>query len=271
MRHRRLFLTTALAAAVVTATASPAGAITFGQPDGHRHPEVGALLVDVDPGSPGPEAICSGTLIAPTVFLTAAHCTVEAEAGGAPIWVTFASDYDEDTPDATGAIAGTAHSHPEFGAPGGGADAHDIAVVLLASAPAGITPAQLPEAGLLDELGQRALRSQTFTAVGYGAVREDKTGGPHGLLDPEGIRRFALQTGLSLQKTWFTLSMQPSTGDGGTCYGDSGGPHFLGGVTSHLLVSLTVTGDAMCRATDRTYRLDTASARAFLAEYVELP
>ncbi|MGY1651724.1 trypsin-like serine protease [Geodermatophilus sp. SYSU D01119] len=271
MKHRRLFLTTALAAAVVTATANPAGAITFGQPDGNRHPEVGALLTDVDPGSPGPEVICSGTLIAPTVFLTAAHCTVEAEATGAPLWVTSDPEYDEETPDATGAIPGTAHSHPEFGAPGGGADAHDIAVVELASAPAGITPAQLPTAGLLDALGQRGLRSQTFTAVGYGSIREDKTGGPHNLFPPDGIRRFALQTALSLQKTWFTLSMQPSTGDGGTCYGDSGGPHFLGGENSHLLVSLTVTGDAMCRATDRTYRLDTASARAFLARFVTLP
>jgi hypothetical protein len=32
-----------------------------------------------------------------------------------------------------------------------------------------------------------------------------------------------------------------------------------------------VTGDAMCRATDTTYRLDTASARAFLDGFVALP
>jgi hypothetical protein len=44
-------------------------------------------------------------------------------------------------------------------------------------------------------------------------------------------------------------------------YGDSGGPHF-GGMTSNLLVSLTVTGDAMCRATDLTYRLDTYVAQS---------
>ena len=50
-------------------------------------------------------------------------------------------------------------------------------------------------------------------------------------------------------------------------YGYSGGPHFLGG---DLLVSITVTG-AMCRATDTTYRLDTASDRAFLDDFVALP
>jgi hypothetical protein len=65
--------------------------------------------------------------------------------------------------------------------------------------------------------------------------------------------------------------MQPSTGDAGTCYGDSGGPHFLGGVQSNLIVSTTITGDTACRATDKTYRLDTASARGFLDDFVTLP
>ncbi|MBA2274732.1 MAG: hypothetical protein H0W21_12660 [Actinobacteria bacterium] len=76
---------------------------------------------------------------------------------------------------------------------------------------------------------------------------------------------------MSLQDAWLVSSMQPSTGDGGTCYGDSGGPHFLGGAKSNLIVSTTVTGDEMCRATDKTYRLDTRSARAFLDNFVALP
>jgi DNA-binding SARP family transcriptional activator len=64
-------------------------------------------------------------------------------------------------------------------------DTHDIAVVLRAQAPAGITPAQLPTAGLLDQLRvSQQLRTQTFTVVGYGTVREEKTGGPHGSWSP---------------------------------------------------------------------------------------
>ena len=63
--------------------------------------------------------------------------------------------------------------------------------------------------------------------------------------------------------------MNPSTGSGGTCFGDSGGPHFLG--SSRLVVSITVTGDRFCRATDVTYRTDTASARDFLDDFVDLP
>jgi secreted trypsin-like serine protease len=65
--------------------------------------------------------------------------------------------------------------------------------------------------------------------------------------------------------------MNPATGSGGTCYGDSGGPHFLGGPRSNLIVSITVTGDAVCKATDKTYRLDTAAARAFLDDFVAVP
>ena len=64
--------------------------------------------------------------------------------------------------------------------------------------------------------------------------------------------------------------MNPSTGNGGTCYGDSGGPHFLGAGPSETttIVSVTVTGDRFCRATDKTYRIDTASALSFLSEFV---
>jgi hypothetical protein len=73
--------------------------------------------------------------------------------------------------------AGRYVGNPLFGS-GGGSDTHDIAVVLFAD-PVGIAPARLPAAGLLDQLkAAHQLDDQTFTAVGYGTVREDKTGGP---------------------------------------------------------------------------------------------
>jgi hypothetical protein len=67
--------------------------------------------------------------------------------------------------------------------------------------------------------------------------------------------------------------MNPAHGDGGTCYGDSGGPNFLGSGTGEtdIVASTTITGDTMCRATNVDYRMDTASARAFLGQYVTLP
>jgi hypothetical protein len=50
-----------------------AGAITYGVPDSNGHPEVGALLAQ-QAFSDGTWEECSGTLIAPRLFLTAAHC-----------------------------------------------------------------------------------------------------------------------------------------------------------------------------------------------------
>jgi hypothetical protein len=69
------------------------------------------------------------------------------------------------------------------------------------------------------------------------------------------------------------ISMNPARGDGGTCYGDSGGPNFLGAGESetNMVAAITITGDAMCRATNVDYRLDTPSAQAFLSHYLTLP
>ena len=250
--------------------AGSASAITFGQPDGNRHPNVGALLADYDPDSPGPDILCSGTLIGARVFLTAAHCTAFLESEGiSQVWVTFAPTYDEDSTSLAGLFAGSYVTDPaynNYSGPGGMADPHDIAVVLLQQSP-GLTPAPLPPAGFLDGLkAAGTLTSQTITAVGYGTARDDKTHGPAAFFF-DGVRRFVLQSPLNLEPSWLLVSMQPSTGNGGTCYGDSGGPHFLGS----MIVATTITGDAMCRATDKDYRLDTASARSFLDDFVTLP
>jgi secreted trypsin-like serine protease len=267
---RRTFLTSLAAIVGMLAFAvGPVGAITFGQPDGNLHPNVGALLADWDDESPGLDIYCSGTLIAPKVFLTASHCTQGLAQGHdiAPhdVWVTFAPTYDEDSTSTAGLFRGTYHTNPLY-ASGGQSNTYDIATVVLDANP-GRTPAQLPQIGLLSRLkASGGIYSQTFTAVGYGTVREVKTGGPHAF-SFDGIRRYALQSFLSLQKAWLTLNMNPSTGSGGTCYGDSGGPHFLGGVSANLIVSVTVTGDAMCRATDTTYRIDTPWARDFLEQF----
>lgn len=258
---RRTLLALAVAAAALAAVGS-AVAITFGQLDGNRHPNVGALVYENEDGERG--ILCSGTLIEPDVFMTASHCTAFLESiGVAPdeVWVTFDPTFDEASP----LLPGTYHTHPEWGASPSFKDTHDVAVVVLDSPAAGIAPARLPTLNQLDGID---LKSQRFVAVGYGTVREEKTKGPHSLFF-DGQRRFAEQSFNALNKQWLRLSMNPSTGSGGTCYGDSGGPHFIG--TSDVVASLTITGDAFCRATDVTYRLDTASARAFLDDFVTLP
>jgi hypothetical protein len=143
-------------------------------------------------------------------------------------------------------------------------DTHDIAVVVFDKAIKKISPATLPTEGSLSSLSG----SQTFVPVGYGAYEVTKGPGGHTYLYND-VRMKTLGTLNSINATWLRISMNESTGDGGTCYGDSGGPNFLG--DSNVIASTTITGDAVCRATNVTYRLDTQSARTFLSQYVTLP
>ncbi len=65
--------------------------------------------------------------------------------------------------------------------------------------------------------------------------------------------------------------MNPSTGNGGTCSGDSGGPHFLGAGAGEtdIIVSVTSWGDTYCRSTDWTARVDTQAALNFIGQYID--
>ena len=80
---RRGIMVAAISLLAALALAAPAGAITYGTPDGDGHPEVGALLA-TQAYADGTWAACSGTLISPTVFLTAAHCDLGVDASPSP-------------------------------------------------------------------------------------------------------------------------------------------------------------------------------------------
>jgi secreted trypsin-like serine protease len=254
--------------------AVPAFAITYGEPDGDDHPYVGSMVFSIP--DRGLFQWCTGTLIAENVFLTASHCTFDVDIflerfPGSQMLVTFDSTIHEGGT----FYAGTLHTNPaynNFSGPGGVSDPGDIAVIVLDEAP-GIAPASLPTAGLLDELhAAHVLRHTRFTAVGYGTIRESHQGAFDAILD--NVDRNRVEQGfLSLTKAWMTLAMTPANGNGGTCYGDSGGPHFihLDGEETNIVASITVTGDAPCKATDKTYRTDTPAAREFLSEFVTLP
>ena len=251
---RKLALLFAVACSLVVA--APAQAITYGTPDTqNRYPFVGALVGTFDNGT---YPYCSGTLISPTVFLTAAHCDIGSET----VYVTFDQTYTSKSR----LYEGTFIAHPDAWS-GGINNPNDVAVVVFDKPIKGIKPAEVAELGLLDQMMAEGTLNQStaFTSVGYGAQEIGKPKEGFTYLDR---REYAVGYFNALGPGMLRISQNIHAGSGGTCYGDSGGPQFLG--DTNIVVSITVTGDMFCKATNTTQRLDIASVQEFLSQYVEL-
>ena len=238
-----------------------AGAVTTnGFPDNGLHPNVGAIMVPTSSGT-GYAEVCSGTLVSPTIFLTASHCTAFIEFLGRPAFVTFDETDIEPSPD--GLIEATPDTNPAY--KGGVRD--DVSVMVL-SEPVAITPAQLPPLGYLDTLGLK--QSTALTVVGYGTSEKVIVKGENGPQFPfEGDRGYGIGTFNALTPQWLKMSQNAAHGDSGACYGDSGGPAFLGSAPNDgdIVIAVTSTGDTPCYSTNVAARTDSPSARAFLAEH----
>jgi secreted trypsin-like serine protease len=235
-----------------------AGAVTSnGFPDNGQHPNVGAILIRLANGEFA--TVCSGTLVSETVFLTASHCTAFLEADPRPDFVTFdETDVEGDPEDV---IPATAVTNPSYRK----GYKNDVSVMVLSREPmADITPAELPELGELDDIP--FTQDTKLTVVGYGTSEKLK-GKPS--FPFTGDRGYGIGSFNALTKDILKMSQNAAHGDSGACYGDSGGPTFLGAAPDdgEMVLAVTSTGDVPCYSTNVSARTDTPSARAFLEEF----
>src|SRR6185369_1128087 len=249
-----------------------ASAITYGFIDSsNTFANTGAFIVK-SPSTGEIFPICSGTMITPNVFLTASHCTAFFTQELAPEgYVAYVSldgliPFGPLTSNSTNLLSvAQVVTNPNYNQ--SQSDSGDIAVLILTKSVRGVTPATLPSCGLLDQLAaQNGLKTATFTNAGYGVQNRVVSGGVPFFQDLNPVpRMFSFSSFNSLNGGYLRLSQNASTGNGGTCFGDSGGPNFMSLNGQPLIVSITITGDSVCRSTNVDYRLDTLSAQGFLA------
>jgi len=261
--------------AAAAALSTPASAITGNSwVDDNEHPFVG-LVVFYDAGGAFLQR-CSGSLISPTKVLTAGHCIqgavtariyLQQNAGGNYDPVTQLdplSGYPETCAGNTlGSLCATSSRLFNYGFDNfaGFPNTRDVALVILDQAISLPEYGQLPSAGTLDSLSTaRGKKNTVFTVSGYGLTLSTQE---HSAVPNVSYRiRLMAQSTLvnlnSAQTDGFNLQTQGNgNGRGGTCSGDSGGPVFLGGSKSNLVVAVTSFGlNSLCRGTDFGYRVD---------------
>jgi hypothetical protein len=264
-KPRSLVASLAAAIALMAVMVAPSSAITHGQLDGNGHPHVG-IMVALDAAG-APLWRCSGTLLSPTVYLTAGHCT-ESPAVRAAVWF----EPDEDTIRANGypfgggtSVAGTTYTHPDYDP--NAFFFRDVGVVVLdAPVDTGGVYGTLPAINSLDQLGtMRGKQEVWFTAVGYGLQYINP------VFEQRDIDRMVAYPKLNQINVPgftgdFSMLLSNNAKTGGTCFGDSGGPNFLGGST--VVAAVTSFGINNCTGVGGVFRMDRAWAHDWVSSFL---
>jgi len=275
MKRKILMLAGAFVA--LLSGAFPALAITDGELDGSKHPYVVLLLMEV---GGHPAFRCSGTLLSPTVLLTAGHCAGQpGEFSGMRVFtesdvqagIGITNNYPFAGPNAVEAVEW--HAHPLF------TEAafflHDVGIVILQSP--GVTGlpkyGTLPALNVLDQLKtQRGHQDTTFTAVGYGlqAAFPDAASWKD---EASRTRYFATPRLIQINGGGvgdFSLLLSNNHATGGTCFGDSGGPNFIGSDDTETTIVAAVTSygkNGNCAGTGGVFRIDRQNVLDFIHLY----
>lgn len=254
---------------LVFSTVGMAAAVTDGEPDGEGHPFVGLMVAQDEDGNPLWR--CSGTLLSSTVFLTAGHCT-EAPAAHVEIW--FDADVESGIPangyPFDGDVGGTPYTHPDYDP--NAFFFRDVGVVVLDE------PMVMDEYGTLPTLNQfdafktkRGQQKVTFTAVGYG-LQESFPDAAAWKEDNVRVRMVAhpklIQINVPGYVGDFSMLLSNNTHTGGTCFGDSGGPNFLG--DSNVVAGVTSFGkNGNCAGTGGVFRMDRSWSLDWVSSFLD--
>ena len=272
----------AASAAALAMTAVPASAITGGEPDGDGHPNVGMILFYEDSGG----YRCSATLVNEYTLVTAAHCVAtdgytlvtfksvvaEQPPSGLPAAADPEAGFTQAEIEAAGYVAGIAEAHPDYSDFTDLKNWNDVAVVHLATPVTGITPAALAPQNFLEKYRPASVLNKTlFELVGYGTEVRKPDSGPQ-KPTPQSyplIRRVAYSPGQKMtdQIVQMNGNIHDTRGTGGTCFGDSGGPSFLGG----YLVTVTSYGYTdNCRYLGGYQRVDIPGVYSWLQQELQV-
>jgi len=262
-----------LAALALSAVAGPAIAGTFGTPDGNGHPSVGTILFQRPDGFYS----CTGTMISPTVMLTAGHCTEENGVANVRTWVTFTPKLQFSTGcqgdvkclvryfdnAKNGWIKGTAYPHPDYDDFSQFPATYDVGVVKLSVPVSVATYGKLPTLGFLETIKPA---DNNFTVVGYGLQ------GYIPAFSSDLWERYVGNMRLvELSSTWdgghsAKFTSNPGNTSGGTCFGDSGGPIFY--KDTNVIVAVVSWGQTPCIGVDYNFRTDIKTTQDFVGSFL---
>ena len=248
-----------LAFGIALALAVMLGAGCAGSVDGGPPPETDAPIIggQTDTGDPSvvivfaqengsqQGSLCTASVIAPTVLLTAAHCVAPSEVGSN---VTFSAFLGSDFNGAGQWLAVKETHFDQAFNPNNLNGGHDVGIVILAQ-PVSLTP--LP----YNRTSPSALAGKAVRLVGYGVNNGQAQTGA-------GIKRQVTTTLDSVS----SLLLKIGNSSQGTCQGDSGGPAFMnvGGVET--IVGITSFGAVGCGDGGHDTRIDLYAS--FIDQYV---